>query len=181
MKKIFKFVKQNIIGFIIGGIVFGSLGVYAAGVIAANEVTYSNASSGLSSTNVKGALDELNTKATEKIEEAEMKCPSGNLCSKTNLHKTIFASKMGICINRNNILQCFKINNYDVEKKRIQQVFSDISCYIDSDGSMICRASDFDCRVYSNGDVGCEDNYDNMITGCRVESDGSADCYWGYS
>lgn len=80
MKKIFKFVKQNIIGFIIGGIVFGSLGVYAAGVIAANEVAYSNASSGLSSTNVKGALDELNTKATTKIKEAEAKCPSDKLC-----------------------------------------------------------------------------------------------------
>lgn len=40
MKKIFKFVKQNIIGFIIGGIVFGSLGVYAAVVITSKEITY---------------------------------------------------------------------------------------------------------------------------------------------
>ena len=174
MKKIFKFVKQNIIGFIIGGIVFGSLGVYAAGVIAANEVTYSNASSGLSLTNVKGALDELNTKATEKIEEAEMKCPSGNLCSKTNLHKTIFASKMGICINRNNILQCFKINNYDVEKNHIQQVFSDVSCNVYS-SSVECSPFNFDCKVFSGGDVSCGDRSDNSY--CFVTTSSEVNCY----
>ena len=66
MKKIFKFVKQNIIGFIIGGIVFGSLGVYAAGVITSQEVTYEDNTS-IGATNVQDAIDKLNTKATTKI------------------------------------------------------------------------------------------------------------------
>ena len=81
MKKIFKFVKQNIIGFIIGGIVFGSLGVYAAGVITSQEVTYEDNTS-IGATNVQDAIDKLNTKATTKIAEAKKECPDGYICTK---------------------------------------------------------------------------------------------------
>ena len=81
MKKIFKFVKQNIIGFIIGGIVFGSLGVYAAGVIASKEITYEDNTS-IGATNVQDAIDKLNTKATTKIAEAKKECPDGYICTK---------------------------------------------------------------------------------------------------
>ena len=66
MKKIFKFVKQNIIGFIIGGIVFGSLGVYAAVVITSKEITYEDNTS-IGATNVQDAIDKLNTKATTNM------------------------------------------------------------------------------------------------------------------
>ena len=79
MKKIFKFIKQNIIGLIVGGIVFGSIGVYAVVVITSKEITYEDNTS-IGATNVQDAIDKLNTKATTKIKEAEAKCPEGKVC-----------------------------------------------------------------------------------------------------
>ena len=71
MKKIKELLKKNIklvIGFIIGGIVFGTLGVYAATTLLSQSVYYNISTSGASSTNVQGALDELYEKAK--------KCPN---------------------------------------------------------------------------------------------------------
>ena len=84
MGRIKKHLKNNyklLIGIIIG-VIFGSIGVYAATVIAASSVGYTDNSS-LGATNVQDAIDKLNTKATTKITEAEAKCPSGNVCTKT--------------------------------------------------------------------------------------------------
>ena len=171
MGRIVKHLKNNykiIIGIIIGVVISGC-GVYAATVIAASSVGYSDNAS-LGTTNVQDAIDKLNTKATTKIAEAKKECPDGEICQKTNSKGTIFASKMGICINRNNIFQCFKINNWDVEKNHIHQVFSDISCSVYS-SVVDCNASDFDCRVYSYGDVYCTDKSDNSF--CHVNASGN--------
>lgn len=54
--------KAYLLGFLVGVVVAGS-GVYAATTILASNVTYSNTSSGLNSTNVQGAIDELYEKA----------------------------------------------------------------------------------------------------------------------
>ena len=175
MGKIVKNLKKNYkiyIGIIIGAVIFGSLGVYAATVISATSVSYTDNSS-LGATNVQDAIDKLNTKATTKITEAEAKCPSGKICTETNSKGTIFSSKIGICINRNNIFQCFKINNYDVEKNHIQEVFSDVSCYVNS-SRVDCFASDFDCGVGSDGYVYCSDKSDS--SGCSVTSNGNVSC-----
>ena len=172
MKKILKFIKHNVLGFIAGAVIFGSLGVYAATVIAASSVGYSDNAS-LGAVNVQDAIDKLNTKATTKIIEAEAKCPSGKICTETNSKGTIFASKIGICINRNNIFQCFKINNWDVEKSHIQQVFSDISCNVFSSG-VYCFASDFNCDVRPDGRVNCSDNSDGST--CNLYADGYFFC-----
>ena len=91
MKKIFKFVKQNIIGFIIGGIVFGSLGVYAAVVITSKEITYEDNTS-IGATNVQDAIDKLNTKATTKIAEAKKECPDGYVCKTNQFAKDSWAT-----------------------------------------------------------------------------------------
>jgi len=84
MKKVKKILKNNVkvlVGIIIGTMVTGT-GVYAATVINASDVSYKNASSGMTSENVQGAIEELNTKATTKIKEAEAKCPDGYICTK---------------------------------------------------------------------------------------------------
>ena len=172
--RIVKHLKNNykiIIGIIIGVVISGC-GVYAATVIAASNVGYSDNAS-LGATNVQDAIDKLNTKATIKIKEAEAKCPSGKICTETNSKGTIFASKIGICINRNNIFQCFKINNYDIEKDHIRQVLSDVSCNVNS-SYVFCNASDFYCGVKSNGFVICYDNSDNSH--CSVNASGSVTC-----
>ncbi len=172
--KLRNFIKNNlklVVAFTLGLLVAGT-GVYAAGVIASKEITYEDNTS-IGATNVQDAIDKLNTKATTKITEAEAKCPSGKICTETNSKGTIFASKMGICINRNNIFQCFKINNWDVEKNHIQQVFSDVSCNVSS-SYVNCHASDFSCYVYSNGDVYCSDYSD--YSSCYVHADGDVIC-----
>ena len=64
MKK--NYIKKNIIGFIVGVILcMGSL-VYAAVTFPSNDVSYDNTESGLSSTTVKGAIDELYTECTKE-------------------------------------------------------------------------------------------------------------------
>ena len=81
-----------------------------------------------------------------------------------------------VCIVRtegNPGLHCFQNNNWEVEQQHVQDVFSDISCIVDS--SLVdCRADDFSCFVYSYGDVSCTD----YSTGeyCYVSSDGSVSC-----
>ena len=54
-----EFLKNRIFIFILGGLLFGSIGVTAATYFPSNEVSYDNTESGLSSTNVQGAIDEL--------------------------------------------------------------------------------------------------------------------------
>ena len=172
MKKLRKLLKTNIktvLAFIIGGIVFGTIGVYAATTLLSQSVYYNNSTSGASSTNVQGALDELYTRANTWIDPSYI--DFGTLA--TNTAKTVLASKNGVCIKRNNKVSCFKANNWAVEKDHIQQVFSDISCDVGSSG-VICTASDFFCVGYRYGLVHCSDQSDS--SGCNVDSDGSVSC-----
>ena len=79
MKKVKKIIKNNVkvlVGIIIGTMVTGT-GVYAATVINASDVSYKNASSGMTSTNVQGAIEELNTKIqADKIKAYKFNYPS---------------------------------------------------------------------------------------------------------
>ena len=59
MKKIKEFAKQYLIGFIIGVITAISISVIAATYFPSNQTTYDNSVSGLQSTNVQDAIDEL--------------------------------------------------------------------------------------------------------------------------
>ena len=96
----------------------------------------------------------------------------------TTLNKNVYAAldtegNKGVCINRNGERHCFKTNNVEYEQQHVQQVFSDISCTVDS--SVIdCYASDFYCHVTSNGNVGCRDHGTNEY--CNVRSDGRVTC-----
>ena len=165
MKKILKFIKHNVFGFIAGAVIFGSLGVYAATVIAASNVGYSDNAS-LGATNVQDAIDKLYAKADNQYFDLAT--------AKANTTGKIFASKKVVCISRNKTVYCFKINNYDVEKNHIQQVFSDVSCSVNS-SYVGCNAADFRCYVYSGGRVYCGDNSDN--SGCNVGASGDVGCY----
>ena len=57
--KIKEFIKSYAIGLIVGIVVSGTISVIAATCFPSNDVTYDNTESGLSSTNVQGAIDEL--------------------------------------------------------------------------------------------------------------------------
>ena len=121
MNNVKVFFKKNyrlLIGFIIGLIVAGT-GVYAATVIASNQISYDNTSSKLSSTNVKDALDELakNTelKNRSKIVEGytynSSTCVTGeeSTCVKTTCYKNTTANscKAGDIIK-------YKVNDTDI-------------------------------------------------------------------
>ena len=57
--KIKKFINSKLFIFIITALVFSTIGVSAATYFPSNEVTYDNTESGLESTDVQGAIDEL--------------------------------------------------------------------------------------------------------------------------
>lgn len=54
-----KITKQGIFGFILGAIIFGSIGVCATTLLSSSSISYSNTTSGITSTNVQSAIDEL--------------------------------------------------------------------------------------------------------------------------
>ena len=62
--KIKEFLKKNLIGFILGIVSAWAIIVYAATYFPSNDVTYDNKESGLASTNVQGAIDELYVECT---------------------------------------------------------------------------------------------------------------------
>ena len=164
--KLRNFIKNNlkiVIAFTLGLLVAGT-GVYAATVIAASSVGYTDNSS-LGATNVQNAIDKLYAKADNQYFDLAT--------AKANTTGQVFASKKGVCFSKNKTVYCFKINNWDVEKNHIQQVFSDVSCSVDSYG-VNCIASDFYCNVDSDGGVYCDDQSDNSY--CGVDSDGSVGC-----
>ena len=55
---------------------------------------------------------------------------------------------LAVCINRNGTEHCFKSNNWEEEQNHIQQVYSDISCFVDS-SRVSCNAPGFYCIVRS--------------------------------
>ena len=57
--KLKKVLKNRIFIFVLGGLIFGTVGVCAATYFPSNQVTYDNKASGLESTDVQGAIDEL--------------------------------------------------------------------------------------------------------------------------
>ncbi len=66
-KKVKKWIERNyklLIGIVIGGII-SAVGVYAATMISSSNISYDNKSSGLTSTDLKGAIDELYEKSDE--------------------------------------------------------------------------------------------------------------------
>ena len=164
MRKILKFIKHNVLGFIAGAVIFGSLGVYAATVIAASNVGYSD-NNDLGAVNVQDAIDKLYEKSDNQYFDFAT--------AKANTTGKVFASKKGVCISRSKTVYCFKINNFDEETTHIQEVFSDVSCNVNS-SYVNCFASDFYCNVDSNGYVGCIDRSDSSR--CSVNSSGYVGC-----
>lgn len=167
MKKVKKFFIGNIktvVAFILGLVIAGS-GVYAAIAIQGSSVGYTDTNN-IGATTVQGAIDALFTKANNMV-------PIDPDTFNTNTAKTVYTSSKGVCIKRNNKLNCFKINNWSEEKNHIKQVFSDGSCLVLSSYAF-CDASDFQCYVYSNGDVHCNDQSSGSY--CYVYADGSVTC-----
>ncbi len=196
MKKIKEIIKNNIkivIAFILGGVVFGTLGVYAATTLLSQSVYYNNTNSGATSTNVQGALDELYTRASKWLNPNDMGTPQyyattgtyKGWCSSTDTNcnsyadfpttsttppsgKNVYAAKYkdgqyGVCIKRNGKEHCFRARNYKVEAKHVQEVFSDVGTYDSS--------TELGCDVLSSYVICFASDFR-----CGVRSDGFVGC-----
>lgn len=168
MKRIKKFLLGNIktvVAFILGIIISGTT-IYAATILfASDQVSYDNTSSGMTATNVQGAIDELYEKANTWID------PKSNYHVNKNRNLVVNSSELKLI--RNGVLYTIKNNNYNVEKDHIQQIFSDVSCY-DVTGGKVCSAIDFYCSVGANNSVYCRDNSDNSE--CQIKTTGEFYC-----
>ena len=118
MKKISKIIKYNVLGFVVGAVMFGSLGVYAASVIAASNVGYSD-NNDLGADNVQDAIDKLNLKTDIRKRNNFISaytynsstCVTGeeDTCIKTDCYKTKTA---GSCPSGTIIK--YKVNDTDI-------------------------------------------------------------------
>ena len=90
MKKIKKLIKNNLLGFIIGGIIFGGIGVYA-GSIAASSIDYTD-TYGIGATKVQDAIDKCEEGDTIKL----LKSVSEDLVIPTGGYVTLDLNKHSI-------------------------------------------------------------------------------------
>ena len=186
MKKKLKNILGYVIVFVVSGIIFTLVGVYAATQIPSLQVTYTNNSQ----STVQGALDTLYTRSNTWVNPSDMGTPTRYLFGKPttsspttppsgkNVYVGLYAdNQYGVCIKRNGTQHCFRYDNWIAEAKHVQKVFSDISCTVIS-SYVTCDASDFFCNVGSDGVVGCcEYSDDSDDSYCEVYGDGSVYCY----
>ena len=185
-----KLLKQNnhfVIGIIIG-LIITATSVCASNLsFQSSEIYYDNTKSGLSYDNVQVAIDELQYRSLfapiGRIKDNNVYFAYGTptTASKTDYTKLmykVFIALNGdiksLCIVRNNKLYCFDANNYSIEKEHVKQVFSDVTCTT-TETDTDCYASDFSCRMNSDGSMYCYD-YTNSNR-CNLYNDGSVYCY----
>ena len=187
--KIKKFFLNNIklfIGLLIGFFLAGGTAYAATILFNGNEVTYNNSNSGISSTNVQDAIDELYTRANTWIDpnnnfgtpqyyafgtykgwcgSTDTSCSSLSDFPTTSTSapsgKNVYATKYadggyGVCINRNGTPHCFRGRNWAYESQHIQKVFS--------------GANDI-CDVHSSYVICYASDFD-----CSVSSNGHVRC-----
>lgn len=144
MWKILKIIKYNVLGFIAGAVIFGNLGVYAASVIAASNVGYSD-NNDLGVDNVQDAIDKLNLKTDIRKRNNFISayiynsstCVTGeeDTCIKTDCYKTKTA---GSCpsgtINDTSIDSTTESHNYGYWTMTANSSNVTISCYVYSNG-----------------------------------------------
>ena len=170
MKKIKGLFKNNVkilLAFLVGILVSSGI-VYAATVIGASEVSYTD-NNNLGESTVQGAIDDLYTKANSGISLAQL----NDLGYYMNSGHTVLANSEGVRIKRNGEIHFFKPSYWHDEKDHLQEVFSDISCNV-TDWAVTCDASDFKCGEDSSGVVLCTDK---ILGGyCMVDIDGVINC-----
>ena len=162
-KKNFNFLCGIMCGILLCG---GS--VYAASQINANNIIYENDKSGLSSTNVQDALNELNDRSKNWINPYDAGSPEKytyedgyfeDLPSIPPSGKRVYLgfydySQYGVCLVKDGKENCFRANNWLIESKHILNVFNEEECDI-KDSYVSCETQTMGCEVRSDGRVNC--------------------------
>ena len=158
MKKI---LKTNIFSFILGGLIFATVGVAATTLFTGTDISYTG-NKVENAENIQQAIDTLydkasNTECADGYEKGTV-TGIGYECNKQPWQPTYYAfgdpttsspttspagkniyaaldgdGNKGVCIIRGGQQYCFKPNNWAEEQTHIQQVFSDINCEYSSD------------------------------------------------
>ena len=89
--------KKNIICFILGAIIFSAISVYAATYFPSNQVTYDNRTSGLSSTNVQGAIDELYNTCSSAVSSGDYLYYAVNRYARANTYAPPYGGTLYRC------------------------------------------------------------------------------------
>ncbi len=135
------------------GVVLAYGGVYAVTTIMGSNIIYSNVNSGLSSSNVQGAIDELYDKAENLKKVRYAYGDPDKVTSYTSyeevvyrLGHSVFIAKDGTqklgCIYRNNQLTCFNPKYFLSEKEKLKQIYA----------SCVETNNEFQCGYNDNAD-----------------------------
>ena len=199
--KVRKFIKSNFLGFVIGGIIFGSLSGVIAASLAASEVQYKN------NKTVKDAIDELYKlsnkphvywygSGTYTFPNHGGTLQTSGTATDHNVYIGQDDTKYYTCINVDGKEAClsqpytqygleghtlnsnFTSEQQNAAKAAIGEVFSaaGITGYSCGSGSRSanCYVGGFRCGVDSDGGVSCYDG--DADENCDVDADGSAYC-----
>ena len=211
MKKIrkiaylFKSNRKIVVSFLLGVFLSGTT-VYAAAIIASADVSYSNTASGLTSTDVQSAIDELSHKMLTH-------CPDGYECVKkqeiipgyfafgnpttssstdyssvlksnnTNVLMRLNNNVRDVCIYINNSLKCMNASNAETT---LSSIMGSRSCtdiggfnsFVNTAGRK-CSNSSFSCSIYKMSNyLECSDliNKKSCNTGYHSYYPVSASC-----
>ena len=97
----------------------------------------------------------------------------------TTLGKNVFTglgedNSIGVCIYKNEKLECFKNNNFEEESTHLVNVFGEEICLVDNT-HVNCNDIDFTCAVSSDGHVSCGDI--ESVYYCDVYASDNVNCY----
>lgn len=87
----------------------------------------------------------------------------------------------GVCIIKNDNLECFMNNNYNYEKTHLRSLYPNVSCdtntpFCSEDSVGFTIKDDYSCSLGKDGEVGCGIIYTgHRIVSCRTEN-GTVDC-----
>ena len=197
MKKVLQLKNKKvkfIIGMIIGIVVSITIASANSNILNASEVDYDNSESSLTTTNIQGAIDELNEKAnTDHFFVKKYLEYSGNptnyVCDGENpptvessttppeghtLYLALYSDgQYGVCTNWYGDQNCFRVNNYINEKKHIQDLFSDGTC-VESENYTRCENTNFICVANKSGFIGC--SHTRKLAQVTVNYDSAVSC-----
>ena len=110
-----------IFGILIGALLFGSIGGYAASVLSSKEITYTAADSNFKAGNVSDALDEIYCMAKEKQEIISFSATNvgaagntGNVVGKVTLNKGIYVVSAYASYQGTNLRYHISLGDYNM-------------------------------------------------------------------
>ncbi|MBO4245134.1 MAG: hypothetical protein J5892_00130 [Bacilli bacterium] len=171
MQKFTKFIKNNIkivIGFILGGILFGGVTFTAASSGNASGVTYTTSGT---TTTVQAKIDELYGKTSSWFDVNNMSAPTNYLFDDHAPDATspLFPPEgkrvylayypdgnIGVCIFKDNEQHCFRSIEWIAESKHLQSIFPSSECHYEY-GILVCDNNEAGCFIQNDGIVNCWD------------------------